>query len=815
MEESPNSRMTLRQALHGKWQIPLFAVALAAFVIIIVFMRPGRVDEEGFEQKLATLNSYADSHRFSQFYESAESLRLEAQDDNELGRVHGLTARTRVKQLRYRRELGVGSEFKPGAEENYKSIIYDYSQALNRNWVDPDSKGNSEVFHDLSLAHWALGDCEESISLLEKAISLTDTFDTRSYIELVKMYLSSRPSGYLTNSLAILENLLTQPEPDLEEKGWAFVRKADVLIMQNEEDQALEMLNQAGDEILASGYADEIVLLRGRALRNAGELDRADLLLRDLMEDLNHRQRGDLHAQTLLELGKINYSQFRDLDAAHFYENVMRTQLGTDWYVAAVFGLAQCAAIQQRYEAALEYFTHVLSLLEERPFSRAVDIGDVRSHFAMISQQLALRKEFSLALQFMALEKQIIDPQDITVAKRFARVHESMAKQLKGDLDQSLQEAGAFEPTETEIHWSRQQRGRITSHFEEAAQEYLRIAKLAIDNDDLYGSSLWNAAVNYDLAGNVGQAISMWRRIVREREGEPHWPMALFHLGQAYRAIGEYGDAIDQFQLLQRKHPQSTAVYQAMVPLARCYMAIEPPNYEKAVQILLSVRKDPALTPLAPAYRDATFELGNLYSDHQAYTEAINILHEAIDRYSDDKNVGKALFLVADAYRRSWRENESETPSGNVLFVSGVAQEDISNRHRKKLSQARDFYGRAIDSYRRIPEGRRTELDSLYLKHSLLYKADCLFQLGQFQEALVVFEEVALRHQLTPTALVALMQVVNIHYKLNQMDDARAAKQRALWQFKKIPEDEFSQDDVNLSRDEWEQWFAWMSTSGL
>lgn len=815
MEESPKSRMTLRQALHGRWQIPLFAVALAAFVSVMVLMRPGKGAEEGFEQKLTTLNFYADSQRFSQFYEAAESLRLEAQDDVELGCVHGLTARTRVKQLRYRRELGVGTEFKPGAEKNYKSIIDDYTQALNRNWVDPDSIENSEVYHDLSLAHWALGNSEESISFLEKAISLTDTYNTRSYIELVKMYLNSRPSGYLTASLVILENLLSQPEPDLEEKGWAFVRKADVLIMQNEEEQALDWLNQAGDEILASGHADEIVLLRGRALRNAGELDRADLLLRDLLEDLNQGHRGDLHAQTLLELGKINYSQFRDLDAVHFYDNVMRTQLGTDWYVAAVLGMAQCSAIQQRHEAALGYFANVLSLLEEGPFSRAVDINDVRSHFAMISQQLALRKDFSLALRFMALEKQIMDPQDITVAKRFSRVHESMAKQLKDDLDQSLWEAGVFEPTETEVQWSRQQRARFTSHFEQAAQEYLRIAVLSIENDDLYGSSLWSAAVNYDLAGNVEDAISMWRRIVREREGEPHWPMALFHLGQAYRSIGEYGDAINQFQLLKRKHPQSTAVYQAMVPLAKCYMAIEPPNYKKAEQLLLSVRKDPALTPLAPAYRDATFELGNLYSDHQAYTDAINILHEAIDRYPDDKKAGNALFLVADAYRRTWRENQAEIPPGNVRFVSGTVQADISNRHRKILSQARDYYGRAIISYRSTPEGRRTELDSLYLKHSLLYRADGLFQLGQFQEALNAFEEVVLRYQLTPTALVALMQVVNIHYKLNQMDDVRAAKQRALWQFKKIPEDKFDQDDVNLSRDEWEKWFAWMNTSGL
>lgn len=815
MEESPKSRMTLRQALDGKWQIPLFAFALAAFVSIMVLMRPGRHAEETFDKRLATLESYANSRRFNQFFEAAETLRLDAETDGDLGRVHGLTARTRVNQLKHRRELGVGSEIRAGAEENYDNIIYDYSEALKRDWSDPDSKNNSGVFRDLSLAHWALQNSDQAVSLLKKAISLTDAFDTGTYIDLVKMYLNSRPSGYLDESLAILDHILSQPEPDTEEKGWAFVRKADVLIDQNKEDQALDMLNQADDEILSSGYADEIVLLRGRALRNAGELDQADLLLRELLEGLNQRQRGDIFAQTLLELGKINYSQFRDLDAIHFYENVIRTQLGTDWYAAAILGMAQCAAIQQRHEASLTYFQQVLSLLEEKAFNRAVDVKDVRSQLAMISEQLALRKDFSLALQFMELEKQILDPQDVVAAKRFARVHELTATQLKDDLNDSLREAGTYEPTETELEWTRQQRKLINTHYEQAAQEYLRLAELSIDEDALYGGSLWSAAVNYDQAGNDEKAIAMWRRIVREREGEPHWPMALFQLGQAYRAIGQYGDAIDHFEQLRRKHPQSTAVFQAMVPLAKCYMAIEPPEYEKAEQLLNGVRSDRALTPLAPAFRDATFELGNFYYDKEAYTEAISIFHEAIDRYPSHVMAGNALFLVADAYRRTWRESDNSSPRRNVQFISGPAQTDIANKNRKNLSYAYQNYERAISFYQRIPEGRRTDQDALYLKHAILYKADCLYHLGRYREALETYEEAALRYQLTPTALASLAQIVNIHITLDQPNEARAAMQRALWQFRKIPADKFEMDDVNLSRDEWEQWFEWIDASGL
>ncbi len=812
MENSPKSRMTLSQAIAGRWQIPAFVSALAVFVLVMI-LSPHRPDEPTFDVQIANLQKLGARGSYEQFYDQAEKLRQASQDDTELARVHGLAAKTRAEQLRQRHELGL-DRTTTGEPANYDFLIQDYREAIGREWVDPTVGNNGWAYRDIALAYWALQDQDQAIRHLEKGISLLSRFEPLFHEDLVKMYMRSRPAGYLDKSMQVLETLLGQSETSVDDKGWAFVRKADVLIAQGKEEQALAMLKQPDPAVTQSRYSEDAELMYGKALRQEGDVDGAELKLRELLERLDRKQeRGDLYAQTLLELGDINYEQFRDYDATLFYEKVLQTQVGTDWHTAALYGMGQCAAMQQRFGASLDFFRETVDKLLGRRFNPALRPEQVRQSLAVLSEQLGLQKEYELALQYMEIERRLTGDDDVLAARRFAGLHEQIARKLKRNLDQAMMDAKSFEPTETEQLWVSQQQKLIRDHFQQAGQEHLAISKLVVDDDDLYGESLWAAAIDFDQAGEAVGAIDIWRRFVAEREGHPHWPMALFHLGQAYRAVGRYDEAIDLFLQLRHKHPSSPAAYQAMVPLAKCFLAVG--QMEKAENELLKAREDRALTPLAPAFREATFELGRYYYDQQAYPQAISYFSEAIDRYPNDPEKKRALFFVADAYRKYSQslQPEKEPANGPIVSVSDTAE--IRQSRRRYLGLARQYYDQVISAYQEIPQGRRTLLDDLYLRHAWLYRADCLFDLEQYPEAAAAYEDVVLRFQLTPTALSAFSQIINCHLKLGQPEEARAAHRRAVWQLRKMPDETFADDPLELSRQEWEDWLGWLDESGL
>lgn len=812
MEESPRSRMTLRQALSRQWQIPLFGLSMAALAVVLLELRP-RTVKPTFEEEFERLKNLSQQSRFQEFYVTTEGLRLAAEDEDQLGRIHALAAQTRIKELKQRHELSIEDHLQRSTPQNYQAIIDDYAEALHRNHPDPASPESVPVFYDLALAYWCLNDSDKAIKALEKAIEVGQEFSPPIHRLLVRMYLSARPEGYLDVSMEHLEMLLKEEQSQPDDKAWAFVRKSEVLIFQGKEEQSLALLNSADPTIQQSRYGDELNFLRGRALRQAGQTDQAELILRSLLEQLSDR--GDIYAQTALELGKINYEQYRDQDAKHYYKLVVDSQTGKDWYAAGKLGLAECAAMQQHYDRAVLNYQEVVDLILQNPHNRSVTARQIQKSLAQWANKLSLFKQYDLALPFLELEQQVAPSDDISAAQRFAQMHIRRGKQLKKQLQQSQRDAAQQEPTETEADWLKQQSEMIKNHFEQAARQYLRIASLAVGDDELYGESLWQASVSYDNAGNTEAAIQSWHRFVSERQGENRWPRAMFNLAQAYQAIGQFEHAISYYETLHREHPKSIAAFDGMVPLARCYLRQEPPERERAEKLLRSLLEDRALTPRATYFRSALFELGLLYYDSQKYPEAINILTEAIDRYPDAQQLGKYMFLVADSYRKSGLALDKKLSQLALDPAATVLRQRTFDQRHSYLKNARDYFERAIEFYDSAPEARRNELDNMHMRHCWLYRADCLFDLGRFREAAELYELAALRYQLTSTALTAFVQIVNCHVKLGNINDARSANQRAIWQLRKMPENAFELTKTPLSRQQWQNRFEWTEKSNL
>ena len=804
--------MTLRQALARQWQIPVFLLSLVVFVSVLARMRPKPV-EQSFEDLYGQLTELADQGRFAEFYPAAESLRLKAETQEQLGRVHRLAARTRVKELTGRRQFGFDDARGQSAQSNYENVIHDYRQALQCGTPAADSAEAADVFAEVGLAFWSLNQADRAKESLLKAIELRGRFDPALHRLLVRMHLASRGSGYLANALEHLELLLASEESSADDKSWSLVRKAEVLIGQGREDLALELLNNSRDELMDSPYGSQAEFLRGMALRYAGELDQADLVLRDLIDQLGDR--GDTYAQTALELAKINYQQYRDFEAARFYEMVVSTQMGKDWYAAGKRGLAECAAMQRRYDEAVALYNQAVDLVVENPNNRAVTAEQIRMSLASLAERLSVLKQFDKALMFLEIEKRTAPADDIRFFRRLALAHARMAGELLDELGETQALKLPDEPADVDELWLQQQHQRISEHFEAAAEQYLKVADGAYDDAKLYADSIWEAASCYDKAGNVEQSIKTWGIFVEGQQGQSRWPFAVFNLAQSYQASGKLDDAIRYYQLVRAEHPVSIAALKAMVPLAKCFLAKEPAEPAVAKELLKELLADEALTPTAPQFRGAMFELGMLHYNNGEYMQAISILTEAIERYPHDPALGKAMFLVGDSYRQSGIALDQELATLEKDPTATVTKEKTFVRRRNYLDLAREYFDRAVGFYEELPVENRGELDNLYLRQCWLYRADCLFDLEQYSEAVKAYEAAALHYQLTPTALTAFMQIINCHIKLGNSDQARSANQRAVFQLRKIPDETLAAHPGGLNRNQWAEWFDWVERSGL
>jgi tetratricopeptide (TPR) repeat protein len=812
MDESPRSRMNLRQALARQWQIPLFVAAMSAFVVLIIQLRP-EVPQVSFEQQYQGLIALSDQGRYSEFYSGAELLRQKTENEEQLAQVHFLAARTRVKELKQRHAFSLDDYLNRSADSNYERIIEDYTQSLARGCPDPNGVESAEVFYDLGQAYWCLNQPDKAILCYNRAIKNGDSYNPLVNKGLVQIYLASRPENYIQESMKHLEVILGQEQTSPDDKAWAYTRKANLLIRQGNEDQALDLLNEITDTYKTSQYSEELEFLRGSALRHAGQNDQADFILRDLLARMTDR--GDIYAQVALELGRISYEQYRDQDAWYFYDLVLNTQRGKEWYVAAVLGQAECAAMQQRFDESIARYQEAVDWIKKNPLNQAVESAQIQKSLAILSNKLGMEKENTLALRFLEIERQIAPSDDLDSVYRLAQRHYYTGMQMLEQLQEEKAAVEKEEPSAKEALWFEQQANQINSHFEQAAQYFLQVSALAVGNDELYGQSLEYAALCYDKAGNTDQSIETWKRFVTEREGQPTWPHGLFNLAQSLQSIGKYQEAIGYYTLLRQKHPLSIVASDAVIPLSKCYLAKDPPEQEKAMELLLSVLDDRALTPRSLYYRNAMFELGELYYRNQDYPSAIQILTVAVDRYPLDDRLGKTMFIVGDSYRKSGLKLDEQLQNLSQDPTEMLKKEKTSNLRRQNLEEAKKYFDRSIEFYSQTPDGRRSELDQLYLRHAYLYRADCLYDLEWYEEAAGLYEKAVLRYQLTNTALAAFVQIINCQIRLGNIEQARISNERAIWQLRKMSDEAIASGPVRCSRQQWEEWFDWTVKSGL
>ncbi|HUW83941.1 MAG TPA: tetratricopeptide repeat protein [Phycisphaerae bacterium] len=784
----------LRQSLAGKWQVPLLACALVLLAVGLVRMGPDQ-EEVPFEMYVKRVEVLMRGRFHTQAAELIKSLLEQERPDEEVARLRRLMART------------IFAVEKPLAEhdpENAKRIIYNYGQATERG-LPP----TAEDVEQLAAAYEWLGRWDKAVARYRQALSLAPSRPNQIRRRLIEL-LGIMPDVPPDRVAEEIDSLLAHSQDDPANLVWAVERKAELLLRQGQLDEARELLTRTRRGVTDGSLSGQLDYLAALTEFYAGDYDEAEPLVRQLRARLSVSD--ELSAKTGWLLGRLDYQQDRPQYALSVFDDVLASFASGPYVTGCMLGRAECLAALERYDEAGGAYEEVVALFHRGRHGRLVDGAAVRTSLTGLYYNLRARGRTVEALRFIKLALDLTNRQDLEKVTWYlgvvARLHEELGRQARSEADRL-----GGDPHEGA---SAERLAEAKRHFGEAANTWLELAKANTLRDAIAEDAAWQAADDFDLAGETESVIEILSEFIVQRPNSPRTPQARFRLGQAYQAQNELHSAIESYRTLVQKHPRTLSAFSAMVPLSQCFVALGADFYEQAEQVLLLVlEEDPSqpglYTPEAPLFREALFRLGELYGHMDRHTDAIARLADFLEYYPQDARRPQVQFMLADSYLKAGLALRSRA-GGDVEFN---ARETLLGEFRKRLQEAARLYEQVIEAYGARPEESLSAREQLYLRLGYLYRAECAFELGQYEQAVPLYEQAAYRYQNEPVSLSAYLQIINCYFRLGERQRARTALGRARWLLRRMPVSDFAQQPTGIDRQRWQDVLAWVEDSGL
>lgn len=768
------------------WQFPLLLVSVGLFSIaayLFIDPRPGL----SIDQKIDLARSYLSQERAdASLAQLNKILATEKLDTAHEGKIRLMLAESL--------EMGQ-KQLKISIPANHRRIIEQTRLAMARG-----IKLDAQAHRRMGESYEALSKPLEALDNFRKAMVLDTSRALRLQRKVITLQLEQEDLAPAEASLAayLKETDLTEAE-----RGWALNQRAQLLIDQARIAEAKLLLDDAlklaGDTV-AQG---EVNYRLGYCAYKLGSPDEAERYLRVARDQLQVRH--PLDADACYLLGRIYQDRDDPTTATSFYQVVLTSHIDSKIMPLARLGRGLCRIIQREEDAGLTDLHDLVNDLNGRP-SRAKLKSPAITGLRQASSLLAARENYQGAIEVLAYE-QTLDPEPPPgFFERLGAVFERRADQL----EKTIATVSAAEQIKR-AQQVRQYRTRAGDAYVAYSQ------KLTLSDDTGYGEAMWHGIDLYDRASALQYAISALELFVTERPDDKLAPDAMLRLGRAYQAGGMFDKAIAAFQRNQFRYPLSLAASKSAVPLAQAFVAKGPEYYSKAENVLISVvDNNQLIDPDAEEFKQALFDLAQLYYRTSRFEEAVARLDEFTQRYPNDGRMGQLLFLMADSYRKSASLLEVKLASATTDATGQAGVADLAEAaaaKRERLAKARDLYDRVIDLYR--ASAPQQDVDRLYLKLSHFYRADCVFDLGSFGDAIKLYDQAAFRYQEDPSALAAYVQIVNAYCAMGKMNEAKTANERAKWLLRRIPSEAFTDGSFTMPKAYWEQWLKWTGDSGM
>lgn len=766
------------------WQLPLFVLSLALFVYAgYLFINPG--PGATIDQKIAVARDYLKQNRpDAALQQLSRILETEKPEPAKEGQIHLLIAEA----------LEAGQkQLKIDVPANDQRII-EQTELAQQMGIQPDA----DMHRRVGDAYSALGRSADAAEHYRQAISMDPHQSLSLRRKLIDLELADDDSA---NAEVSLEDYLKQTELTDIERAWALGQRAGILIDSRKFADARKLLADAAR--LDSDPVDQGTFnyQLGYCAYKEGLPDDAERYFRLSRDQL--RVGHPLDADAAYYLGRIYQDRGDPTTAISFYEAVLTTHPESKPAPLALLGGGISRIMLQQTDPGLTDFHDLVAQIDRRA-SRTKYKPEAIAVFREASGILADRQDYQSELEVMADEQSIESAPPPGFFSQLGAANEKRADQI---------EATIADANPTEQIRRRQQ---ITDFRNKAGDAYIQYSRLlSIVEDHGYADALWKGVDLYDKAANLPAAISALELFVAERPSDRLAPDALLRLGRAYQAAGYFDKAIDAFQRVQLEYSKSLAASKAAIPLAEAYMAKGPSGNARAETTLLGVvENNPLVDPAAEEFRQSLRELAQLYYRTGRYEEAIARLEELTQRYPNDEAKPQMIFMMADSYRKSAALLDAKLASAQTS-ASAVASEiaEAAAARRDRLLKARSLYDQVIDLYRVATP--TDDMDKLYQKLSHFYRADCMYDLGNYEEAIKLYDTAAFNYQNDPSSVSAYVQIVNAYFALGKPDEAKAANNRAKWMLQHMPADAFQDGAFSMPKKYWDQWLQWTSDSGM
>jgi tetratricopeptide (TPR) repeat protein len=226
------------------------------------------------------------------------------------------------------------------------------------------------------------------------------------------------------------------------------------------------------------------------------------------------------------------------------------------------------------------------------------------------------------------------------------------------------------------------------------------------------------------------------------------------------------------------------------------------------------VENNPLVDPNAEEFRQSLTELADLYYRTGRYEEAVARLQEITERYPNDERKPQMVFKMADSYRKSASLLDMKLASAQP-DVPGSASDvaEAMAARKDRLLKGRQLYDQVLDLYRANPP--TDDVDKQYQKLAYFYRADCMYDVGNYDQAIKLYDAAAFNYQNEPSSVAAYVQIVNSYFALGRPQEAKAANNRAKWMLQHMPESAFQDGSFSMPKKYWNQWLQLTSESGM
>lgn len=769
-----------RAHVAGKWQFPLLLASLLCLAASLYGSR-SRPTRLPLPEAIAQLEALVESGVYDHALELGDVLL--ARED-----CAGLDAAA-IRRLNARSRFAQAARGGSGSVSAGRYVVEQYRAA--------ESGGielTADDARDMGQAWEWQGQFAAAFESYESALrqGVREPWEVRRrVVELMRNRLEAPPQELHARLDALLGEV-PDSRPDL--RVWALEEQLSLLEDLDRPGDAASLLDEHAERLRDTPFATRFEYLEALRLFKAGEFKQAELSLRALRHHVGVEE--EVHAMSGWLLGRAILSEGgadRGLEAMSFFQDVLRNHLSGPYVVASRVGLGESLAILERHEEAAEEYRLALGQLAALGKERVVNRDTLAVSLAVAAEAQRRNGHLESALDYARFAARLMDAGQAAHTSAVLQQFADIAVQLAEDRRQ----AGSSPPP-----------GEL---FAEAAEAYLRIAKLNVLHERRAAEATWAAGENYAKSGDTAQAVKIFEQYIFERPGDALAPRAWLRIGEIRHDSRQLRAAIATYQECYRRFPRTLDGSRALVPLARCYISLGADQLELAEKTLRIVLEDSdVFTPQAPEFADALFLLGDVLSRREGFAAAIGLLAEFLERYPGDPRVPRARFLLADAYRKSGLAMRD----GRSRGTTETQAERLGDESEVRLRGAGELFRGVIEDYG-LPSDVSDPLQEMYLRHARLYEADCYFDSQDYPKALALYEEAAGLYRDSQSGLAAYMQIVNCHVFLGKPDEARAALARAMVLLERMPSQAFETSLSPQTREDWKRYFAWLGQAGL